>query len=595
MLHNSTKNIILICLSTLAVNWSAFYYHTSSDRNQAISSAEVSLANLAMAFEEHVKKNIQSIDGLLLQLRYEYQRNPQGFADRIHLLAEHKSIAELLIQVSITDNKGIMTFNTKGLPPVPLDLSDREHFRVHLNGHEDTLFISKPVVGRVSNKWSIQFTRKILDRTGGFAGVIILSIDPDYFSNFYKNIDVGARGAITLVGMDGVIRAHASKITTETEAKGLTLPKIRPFFDPAKPAAGIYTAPSAEDGIIRIGAYRRLQDYPLVVLVLQTKDEVLAGPNARRIQTFSAGFFLTILILLVGWILWNNECRRRVLLQTLLESKEELHSQNDQLLATEEMLRKQISEYEVVQVQLKKATEVAEAASNAKSEFLSTMSHEIRTPMNSVIGMTSMLLETELNDEQYEYAEIAHRNGENLLKLINDILDFSKIEARKLDMETIAFDLQALMRETIKLLAVRAVDTNLELVCRIDPEVPSLLKRDPGRLRQIITNLAGNALKFTEKGEVAICASLKSEDESFAEILFKIRDTGIGIPQTRREEIFAPFTQADGSTTRKYGGTGLGLAICSRLAGLMGGEIGLESEEGKGSTFWFTARLEKQI
>lgn len=487
-----------------------------------------------------------------------------------------------------------MTYNTKGLPAVPLDLSDREHFRVHLEGGGDSLFISKPVIGRVSKKWSIQFTRKIVDSSGSFAGVIVLSIDPEYFSGFYKGIDIGASGAITLVGMDGVIRARASKLVTRMEPKGITLPKNRPFFDPTKPAAGIYTASSAVDGVTRIGAYRRLQDYPLVVLVLQAEDEVLAGPNARRTQAFYAGFFLSFLILLVGWILWKNECRRRNLLQTLMKSEEDLHSHNDQLLATEEMLRVQIYEYEVAQIQLKEASAAAEAASIAKSEFLATMSHEIRTPMNSVIGMTSMLLETELSDEQYEYAEIAHRNGESLLKLINDILDFSKIEARKLDMEIIAFDLEILLNETVKLFVLQAAETNLKLVCQITPEVPIYLKGYPGRLRQIITNLVNNALKFTENGEVVVCASLQSEEGDIAEILFEVRDTGIGIPLARQEAIFAPFMQADGSTTRKYGGTGLGLAICSRLAGLMGGEIGLESEEGKGSKFWFTARFEKQ-
>ena len=595
MFRDSAKNIICICLLTLAVIWSALYYHTSSDRSLAIATGEISSANLAMAFEEHVKKSVQSIDGLLLQLRKEYQRNPRGFGDRIHFLAEHKSVAELLIQVSTTDKNGIMTFNTKELPAVPLDLSDREHFRVHLNGQEDRLYISKPVIGRVSKKWSIQFTRKMLDSAGSFSGVIVLSIDPDYFSNFYKNMDIGASGAISLVGMDGVIRARASKIKTGIDPRGQALPKNRPYLDPTSPAAGIFKVPSAVDGIIRVGAYRRLQDYPLVVNVLQAEDEILTGPNARRMQAYYAGLFLSVLILLVSWIIWKNERRRRDLLQTLLKSEEDLHNQNDQLLATEEMLRVQIFEYEVAQVQLKEATAAAEAASSAKSEFLSTMSHEIRTPMNSVIGMTSMLLETELNDEQYEYAEIAHRNGENLLKLINDILDFSKIEARKLDMEIVAFDLQAVLNETVRLLAVRTADANLELVCHIDPAVPLHLKGDPGRLGQIITNLVSNALKFTEKGQVAITAALQSEDDKRAEILFKVRDTGIGIPRNQQDAIFAPFTQADGSTTRKYGGTGLGLAICSRLAGLMGGVIGLESEEGKGSTFWFTARFEKLI
>jgi signal transduction histidine kinase/ActR/RegA family two-component response regulator len=325
---------------------------------------------------------------------------------------------------------------------------------------------------------------------------------------------------------------------------------------------------------------------PLMIRLFYVGGEVYYALSAMT------GFFLCVMVMAVHRMYKSSvselelSYKNEALIGDLTAAGNNLESLNGNL-------KDEIQHGKKIEAELKQAKEKAEKMSKAKGEFLANMSHEIRTPMNGVIGTLQLLEDTELNSEQKEFVETAHKSADALLAILNDILDLSKIEAGKLDFENIAFDLRQVVKDIVVLHSLKSEQQGVSLVQQIDESLPDYMMGDPTRLRQVIVNLVSNALKFTKQGEVKISVDVVNASENNAEIKVSVSDTGIGIPQQALDTLFNAFTQADGSTTRKYGGTGLGLAIVSQLVDLMDGSLGVDSVEGEGSVFWFTARFQR--
>ena len=529
--------LLLLSLFVVVMLWVVIAVMIRMDDQNTRRQTEVNLRNLSRAFAEHTAKTIEGADQAVRFVRSEYLAHRQTL-DIPKYLSSQAIIDNDYHLLTVIGADGYVTHSSQ--PFSRVDLHEREHFKVHADATADKIFISKPVLGKVSNKWSLQITRRIDEPDGRFGGVVVVSMPPEYFTRFYEDVDLGSKGAIALVGMDGFVRARA---TQAGQVQGQDLRNSPLFKHMLAMHDGVVQLRSSIDGHDRIFAFRTLEAYKLIVVSGTGVDDAFREFRERRDLALASGAIVTLIIILFTASLYRR-ARGQVRLMTELRAN-----------------------------RVK-----AEEANQLKSRFLASVSHELRTPLNGILGYAELVRDMSEEPQIKEFGGVIHDSARHLHSLVNTILDLAKIETGHMVTSFTNTDVRALLEETHRLHSVHAVARQLNFTLDIAPSCPPQITTDRTRLLQILGNVVNNAIKFTEQGQILLSAH--GED---GHLVLTVKDNGIGIAASRLDRIFTRFQGVAAELVHSNQGAGLGLPLARELTELLGGTLNIHSEIGQGT------------
>jgi signal transduction histidine kinase/ActR/RegA family two-component response regulator len=534
-LHDIAPIVSMVVL-ILALTWAGVVTLANNLREAEIERSYNDSQKYALQFAEQVARTIENVQSVIEFSAYQISRT--GSADELKKIADAGVLAmKPIVQVTFVDTQGYTVATNAGPDHLRTDLRDRAHIRAHLDSKADDLYIGAPVLGRVSGKWSIQFTQKVHDQDGVFIGIIVASVDPYYFQRFWSET-LGSDRIITLLRTDGVILTRSAALDWIL-VTGVRRPDITMIIGDRD--SGRFTAESSEGGT-RIGYFARVPSFPLIVLADGVAAEVTAIYQALQTRSYLIALAMTAIVLILGGWLVSIAGR------------------------------------------LRREEQLAKKAEEAKSAFLAAMSHELRTPLNALLGFVGLLNKTSLNKEQLSYVKTIQHSGHTLRYVVSDVLDFSKLEAGALRVESSPCNIHECLLELEKVTIVLVGDKPIEIKVSRTSDVPELAIIDGARLYQVLLNICGNAAKFTHSGHINVSASLLRRDD-LVYLVVDVSDTGPGIEDSVMSKLFRPFEQGAVLGSLRAAGTGLGLAISKMLLNLMGGNITVKSVLGVGSTF----------